>query len=324
MVTVVGATRDRTDFGGWPVVVDGEVEVKPFPWMRELFAAGERAILFLDELSATREDVRPVLLRAINERALGDFPFRARVVAAANPADQSVGGFSLEAPIANRLIHLDWAMEPEVWARGMREGWERVYPALPPEPDPGTLEAETLRAQALVASYVERNPGTTNQVPEGEEAGRAWPSYRSWTLAARFLGACLALGFDEEVVAEGVVGAVGKEGYGFLNFLRQNDLPRPEEVLEDPGKLPKREDALFVVLSTVASHVVRAWTPDAWQKAWKVLALLVEQGKKDIALQAARTLAQAYANPRGGKRMPPPKEMLLFGEILGALESFRS
>ncbi len=206
----------------------------------------------------------------------------------------------------------------------MREGWERVYPALPPEPDPGTLEAETLRAQALVASYVERNPGTTNQVPEGEEAGRAWPSYRSWTLAARFLGACLALGFDEEVVAEGVVGAVGKEGYGFLNFLRQNDLPRPEEVLEDPKKLPKREDALFVVLSTVASHVVRVWTPDAWQKAWKVLALLVEQGKKDIALQAARTLARAYANPPGGKRMPPPKEVLLFGEILGALESFRS
>jgi hypothetical protein len=244
-------------------------------------------------------------------------------VAAANPEDQAVTGFRLDPPIANRLIHLDWVMETHVWARGMREGWERIYPRFPAEPASEVLEAETARARALVAAYLERNPGNLNRVPEGEESGRAWPSYRTWDYAARFLGAAFAMGLGEEVIALGVVGAVGKEGYGLVQFLRENDLPAPEEVLQDHGKLPKREDALFVVLSSVASYVVRTWTPEVWKSAWRLLAELVKRGQKDLAFNAARTLAKAFFDPPKGKKgMPAPEEVDQFAELFEALEKF--
>lgn len=321
LVTIVAATRDRTDFGGWPVVVDGEVVVKPFPWAREVLEGGKRVIFFLDELTSSPPDVRPVLLRALNERYLGDLPFQGLPVAAANPEDQAVTGFRLDPPIANRLLHFDWEMDPYTWGRGMREGWERIYPQYLLEPPGEVLEAETARARALVSAYLERNPGNLNRVPEGEEAGRAWPSYRTWDYAARFLGAALAMDLGEEVVAEGVTAAVGKDGYSFLTFLRQNDLPSPEEVLEDPGKLPTREDSLFVVLASTTAYAVRVWTREVWTRAWKLLGEVVRRGQKDVAAHAAKSLARAYFSETR-ERMPLLPEMDLFGDILDALKRF--
>jgi len=196
----------------------------------------------------------------------------------------------------------------------MREGWERIYPRFPAEPPPEVLEAETARARALVAAYLERNPGNLNRVPEGEESGRAWPSYRTWDYAARFLGAAFAMRLGEEVIALGVTGAVGKDGYGLVQFLRENDLPAPEEVLGDPRKLPKREDAL-----------VRTWNPEAWKAAWRLLAEVAKRGQKDIAFTAARTLAKAFFDPPKGKReMPVPEEVDQFAELFGALERFET
>jgi hypothetical protein len=204
----------------------------------------------------------------------------------------------------------------------MREGWDRIYPQFPAQPSPEVLEAETARARALVSSYIERNPGNLNRVPEGEEAGRAWPSYRTWDYAARFLGACFAMGLSEDILALGITAAVGKEGYGFVNFLRQNDLPSPEEVLEDFAKLPKREDALFVVLSSVASYVIRVWTPEVWGAAWRLLEEVVKRGQKDIAFNAAKALAKAQKAAPPERRMPTPKQIDAFVELMWAVEKF--
>jgi energy-coupling factor transporter ATP-binding protein EcfA2 len=322
LITIVAATRDRTDFGGWPIVIDGEVVVRPFPWAKEFISAGKRGMLFIDELTSSPPDIRPVLLRILNERYIGDVPFEGLPLAAANPEDQAVTGFRLDPPIANRLLHFEWSMEPHVWGRGMREGWEKIYPAFPKEPSPELLEAETARARALISSYVERNPGNLNRVPEGEEAGRAWPSYRTWDYAARFLGACFAMGLGEDIIALGMTAAVGKEGYGFVNFLRENDLPSPEEVLEDFAKLPKREDALFVVLSSVASYVIRVWTPEVWGTAWRLLEELVKRGQKDLAFNAAKALAKAHRTTPPDRRLPTPKEIDSFIELMWAVEKF--
>jgi hypothetical protein len=116
---------------------------------------------------------------------------------------------------------------------------------------------------------------------------------------------------------------VGKEGYGLVQFLRENDLPAPEEVLRDHGKLPKREDALFVVLSSVAAYTIRTWTPEVWKAAWALLGEVIKRGQKDIAFNAARALAKAFFDPpKGRKEMPVPEEVDQFAELFGALEKF--
>jgi hypothetical protein len=115
---------------------------------------------------------------------------------------------------------------------------------------------------------------------------------------------------------------VGKEGYGFVNFLRQNDLPSPEEVLEDFGKLPKREDALFVVLSSVAAYVVRVWTPEVWGAAWRLLEELVKRGQKDLAFNAAKALAKAQRAAPPQRKMPPPRQIDSFIGLMDAVEKY--
>lgn len=309
---VVGATRDRTDFGGFPVAQGDGVNLVPMPWVKRLMDAGKRSILFLDELSSTPEDVRPALLRVINERQAGDHYLPGRIVAAANPSEQAVGGLDLEPPIANRLLHLEWDVPPGEWARGLREGFEVLYPELPGEvPEP---QGEIQWATDMVALYVERNPLHAYMLPKGEEAGRAWPSYRTWTMAARGLGWARALGYGEEVARLLVVGAVGKVGYSFLAFLQELDLPDPKEVLKNPALLPSREDRAYATLMAVASTAVAEWKGEVWRQAWRVLGHAAQRGQADLAVPAAGRLLRGLAKAREERReaFPVPEEARRF------------
>ncbi|WP_135256395.1 ATP-binding protein [Thermus caldilimi] len=295
---LIGATRDRTDFGGFPVAHEGRVSLVPLPWLTRLLEKGRESILFLDELSSTPEDVRPALLRVINERVAGDTPIPSRIAAAANPAEIAVGGFDLEPPIANRLLHLEWNLTPQEWAQGLREGWDTIYPKLPPPPPPETLAAHQEWARDMVALYLERNPTHAYHLPQGEGRGRAWPSYRTWTMAAQALGTARALGFGESVQSTLVAGAVGKAGYAFMTFLLDLDLPDPKEVLHNPSLLPSRDDRAYATLMSVASLVVSEWSEERWKQAWRVLGHAAQEGRADIAVPAAGRLIRAHQRAR--------------------------
>jgi len=96
------------------------------------------------------------------------------------------------------------------------------------------------------------------------------------------------------VEALGAYGAVGSAGHEFLHFVNALDLPGPEEVLEDPRRLPERDDALFATLMAVASFVAANMTPKNWRRAWAVLRRVLEEGRGDLAARAARVLVLAY------------------------------
>lgn len=319
---VIGATRDRTDFGGFPVARDGGVDLVPMPWVRRLVEAGERSILFLDELSSTPEDVRPALLRVINERYAGDTFLPGRIVAAANPGDVAVGGLDLEPPIANRLLHLEWTLEPKEWARGLREGFQSLYPPLP-QPQPFTHEVDW--AREMVALYVERNPIHAYMAPKGEEGGKAWPSYRTWDMAARALGVARALGLREGTQTTLVVGAVGKVGYSFMAFLNELDLPDPKEVMKNPTLLPSRDDRAYATLMAVASTASAQWTEEGWKGAWRVIGYAAEMGRADLAVPAAGRLLKTLAQAREERRasFPVPEEAQRFLPILEKVAQMR-
>jgi hypothetical protein len=302
---LVGATRDRTDFGGFPRYTPEGTVLDPFPWLRRLIEAKERgreSILFLDELTSTPEDVRPALLRVINERVAGDTPIPARIVAAANPEEHAVGGLLLEAPIANRVLHLSWEMRPQEFVQALREGFETLYPPIPPTPGPETLEHAQAEARELLALFLERNPGAAYQMPKDDQASRAWPSYRSWYLAAKYLGTARALNMDEEVQAFGVVGLVGQTGYAFLAFIRDLDLPHPADVLKNPTLVPSRDDRAYATLQAVITWTATNWSRENWLAAQRVLSYVGET-KPDIAAPAASRLIRTYAEARE-KRKP--------------------
>jgi hypothetical protein len=223
------------------------------------------------------------------------------VVAAANPPDEAADGWELAAPLANRLVHLDWPVDGKHIAKGLAVGFPP--PALAGIENPPT-PAQTMAARSAVGAFLEVRPTLALQLPRSAaDAGRGWPSPRSWEAVARLLAACEAARASDAARAALVEGAVGDgAALEFLAWLEHLDLPDPEAVLADPDSfvLPERSDRAFAVLTAVASVAVLDGTPERWQQAWRVVARAADAAP-DVATLVARTLA---ANRPEGADVP--------------------
>ncbi len=291
---VLASIREPSDFSGLPVVGKEGVRMEPPAWAHRLAQAG-KGILFLDEISTAPPAVQSALLRVVLERVVGDLalPGDIAVVASANPPEMAVGGWDLSAPLANRFCHLFWSLDTQDWIDGMIRGWSVFdLPHLPPR-----WENYVPEKQGLVASFVRHRPHLLLQVPRDEgQAGKAWPSPRSWFMAARILAAADSVQADEDVVAALIAGCIGEGAcLEFLAWCRDLDLLDPEEVLANPSKLqlPERGDQAFAILTAIITAAVDRLTEERWTAAWSVLAQAAEQGKKDIAAVAAKRLASS-------------------------------
>lgn len=291
---VIASVREPADFGGLPVIGEDGVSLHAPAWARRLRQAW-KGILFLDEVSTAPPAVQAALLRVVLDRVVGDLalPEGISIVAAANPPEQAAGGWDLSPPLANRFCHLSWTLDTGAWVEGMLQGFPA--PAVPRLP--GTWEKQIPAARSLVAAFIRHRPHLLLQLPESEEqAGRAWPSPRSWDMASRLLAAAQAAQAGDDVTATLISGCVGDgPGMEFLTWRRDLDLPDPEDVLRHPEKfrVPERGDQAFAALSAVVTAAVDNLTKDRWLAAWRVLAAAADQGAKDIAAASAKALAVA-------------------------------
>jgi hypothetical protein len=239
-----------------------------------------------------------------------DLPPDVAVVAAANPPEQAADGWDLSAPLANRFCHLDWQVEAAAFAEGLTVGWPA--PAVPHLPE--GWEVQMSGARGLIGAFVGLRPSLLSAMPpEASSAGRAWPSPRTWDMAARLLTAAELAGASDEVRAALVTGAVGVgAGIELLTWLAEMDLGDPEVALADPDgfTLPSRGDRAYAALSAVAAAVAALPTPERWVAGWRVLAK-AGAGAPDVAAMAARVLARC--RPDG---TAPPPEIRLFAPLL--------
>jgi hypothetical protein len=308
---VIASIREPSDFAGLPVVADGGVRFAPPRWAQNLHAA-QRGILFLDEISTAPPAVQAALLRVVLERVVGDLvlPEGVAVVAAANPPEEAADGWDLSPPLANRFCHLDWGSDANTFGQGLTAGW--TTPLVPTVPE-DWLQAEAT-ARGLVAAFIGVRPALLSQMPkEAGQAGRAWPSPRTWEMAAQLLAVADQVGASEGARMALAMGSVGTgAGVEFLTWINEMDLGDPEEALRDPMsfQLPERGDRAYAALSAVAAAVAARPTPERWVAGWKVLA---KAGKRapDIAAMAARVLARC--RPDGTR---PPDEVKLFAPLL--------
>jgi hypothetical protein len=314
--TVIASIREPADFAGLPVVKtasDGRsrVELAPPRWAERLETAGH-GILFFDEVSTAPPAVQAALLRVVLERTVGDLelPADVAVVAAANPPEQAADGWDLTAPLANRFCHLDWPAEARDIADGFAGGWPTPHIA---EPGPGWQQGTPI-ARSWVAGFLRARPALALDVPtDAASAGRAWPSPRTWDMAAVLLAAGQSAGTDDAVLSLLIRGAVGQgPGVEFLTWLVEADLPDPEMLLADPSSFvpPERGDRAYAALASVAAAVAAHPTPERWIAAWQIFGQCGERAP-DVAATAARALARA--RPPGA---PVPKEVHAFAPLL--------
>ncbi|MBC2722772.1 MAG: AAA family ATPase [Desulfosporosinus sp.] len=310
---VLASIREPSDFSGLPVIGEEGVRMEPPAWAHRLVLAG-KGLLFLDEISTAPPAVQAALLRVVLDRVVGDLalPASVAVVASANPPEQAVGGWDLSAPLANRFCHLFWSLDSQGWVDGMIGGWSNS--ALPHLPS--SWKNSIPEKEVLVASFVRHRPHLLLQVPKDEgQAGKAWPSPRSWSMTARLLAAAESVQAEEDVIASLTAGCVGEGAcLEFLAWRRDLDLPDPEEVLANPTylQLPDRGDQAFAILMAIVTAAVGSLTEERWSAAWCVLARASEHGNKDIAAVAAKKLAQA----RKPELSIPLKELEEFAPLL--------
>ncbi len=309
---VIASIREPADFAGLPIVVstDGasSVEFAPPRWATRLAAEGH-GMAFFDEISTAPPAVQAALLRVVLERTVGDLelPDGVSVVAAANPPDQAADGWDLSAPLANRFCHLDWRLDARALADGFVGGW--------PDAPPPTLDADWVSrvpvARSWVAAFLRVRAELALAVPDDlAAAGRAWPSPRSWDMAATLLAAARSTRAEDAVASALVSGCVGPgAAVEFLTWLAEADLPDPEAVLADPEHfvLPTRGDRAYAVLSSVAAAVAADTRGDRWERGWRAFAHAADAAP-DVAAAAARTLARC--RPRG-RALPPEIDLFL-------------
>lgn len=291
---VIASLREPADFAGLPVVHNGEVKLAPPSWAKRL-AASKRGLLFLDEISTAAPAVQAALLRVILDRVVGDLelPPSVAIVAAMNPPDQAAGGWELSPPLANRFCHISWGVNTAEWCDGMLQGFP--LPSFPRVP--GDWEEREREARLLVSSFIQHKQTVLYNCPKTDaEAGKPWPSPRSWTMAARLSAACVASNAGNEVELPLLSGCVGDgPALEFVNWRDALDLPDPEAVLANPEgfQIPDRGDKVYTVLASVASAVANNMSKPRFVAAWQVFKKAADAGKRDLGASAVRTLAQA-------------------------------
>ena len=313
--TVIASLREPADFGGLPVVTDAGVRFAAPAWAKRL-AGTDRGVLFLDEINLAAPATQGALMRVVLDRVVGDECLGAgvSVVAAANPPECSAGGWDLSAPLANRFAHVAWEPAVDDWVAGMLGGFPEVEARIAPE----GWEDRVPEMQALVASFIRRNPTRLHKLP-ADGTGKAWPSRRSWTNTARVLACAASLGYGirSAVAADAVLALVG-EGAGseFVAFAQVADLPDPESALAAPTTvaLPTRGDRIAAFLDAVVAVSLAKGkrTPEEraarFAAAGVVLGRVVDAGHADLALPASSALVRGR---EASWAMPPAFAKLL-------------
>jgi hypothetical protein len=297
--TVIGSTREPADISGM-MAKDGTL-VPPI-WaqhIRRRSIDGEKSVLFLDEFSSMAPMVHAAMLRVVKDKIAGDCNFdpeiddqgnptryrghAVHVICAANPAGQGARAIDLPPPAANRMLHIDW-VQPDVimYGIGLVLGWPK--PSLAFLPDDWKDSKKAWTAKEDIASFV-RNKGESTLLSypteDRSQAGRSWPSPRSWQMATEALGAARACGASEEVQEALVKGCVGSAMTDALKvYLRERNYPDPELILADPNFwMPpdNRADLIFDVMQSIKQAIIANPTPERWSNAFKFMANVIRK-----------------------------------------------
>ena len=301
--TVIITHSEPSDFAGLPVIRGDSVELAPPAWATRLAEHEGPGLAVFDEFSTASPALQAAALRPLTHYEVGalSLPRSVSFVAAANPADVAAAGWELAAPTASRFVHLDWAMPGEVYAEGLVTG---RWPTLPTWVDPAGLAVRLATEHVLVSGFLRARESQLTVIPQAaQERGRAYPTPRTWTYAARLSAFARAVGANDDVRRLLIAGCIGAgAAHEYLRWCAATDLPDPENLLADPSSADftsTRPDRVFVALQAVLAAVTQRSTSGRWEAAIEVCARAADQVGIDPAVPTVRALMRPEARPNG-------------------------
>ena len=303
-------TTTDDDVSGMPVP-DGQGGLRKVCFILpivEIYQKG-RGVLLIDELTGGSEDTQAALLGLFLDRRIGDIrlPGSIRVIAASNPPDIAVRGVPLAAPTVNRLVNFEvTSVTEEDWANALMRDFRPLE-----DIDLSKLEAQVTnrwpatwaRSRSIFATYMRKRMGTNvlhRMPPTGKlDKEPAWPSSRTWELAARAVATCFALD-QEDLIHTFVAACVGPgAAKEWVTAFTLSDLPDPSVILQtgDWEPNPSRPDQAMSTLEACASYLEyrkndKDIIPQAAQ-CWKFLQVATDNGLGDAAVHSAGILSRA-------------------------------
>lgn len=307
---VIASIHDPTDFGGMPFCDADRVRMLPPEWAVDLAEAG-RGILLLDDITTAAPAIQAALLRVVLERRVGclQLPPEVRIIAAANPPEDLLGGWELSAPLANRFLHIEWDLPAATFADALRHGFA---PAELPEIDRELHSLAAANWSGILATFLSVQPSLVNTTAaEGEQA---YASPRTWLdLVVNLMASCELLGQAPRagdatctpLCSRLLVGSVGSgPATAFLGFLKNLQFPDPDDILDGHAKLDLaklRDDELHTFFSALANRVLarhrqgEASALDATLVTLDLAEQVGRQGRVDVVFPPLRRLASERA-----------------------------
>jgi len=319
-VTVLASIREPEDFAGLPVP-DGAGSLSRLPdgWARranEAAESGNGALVFFDEINHASSRVFAALLRVINERCVGDLSLHrnVRIIAAQNAVSEG-GGSELPAPLANRFGHLRWPTprvdEFTAWfvhytsaSSGVSVDVETLVAS--------RFDVEFALARARVGAFLNANPGHFYKRPDASDiqSSYAWPSPRTWEMAARAMATCAILNASPTVFETLVAAFVGEPAaVAFAQWASKLDLPDVEALLD--GRVqwapnPARPDVTDAVLGSCVA-IARMGDPKSREnrlvRTFEVVHSCVKVGVVDAGYVHAQALIKDPETLKCGPRV---------------------
>lgn len=322
--TIIASTFEPADFGGLPAMdlTNGSYTRAPAGWAKRLAEAGT-GIAFYDEISTAPPAVQAALLRPIVSNWVGDLrlPEGVVTIAAANPADIAADGWDLAPPMANRFVHLDWSLD----AATVREGFAGEWPEVKfPKVDPEEYKRIRSEVRVMVGSFLSANSDLLTVMPtSASESGNAFPTPRSWEVAADLYAMVKATRSDSTVMSLLMRGTVGVGAANeFLTYMENLDLPDPEALLADPTKwvVPsERGDKVFATAASAFNAVKNNLTGDRWNAYGVILGKIADAQHADVAF----LYGQKWMKIRPENVMPPAEVVAPLVGILTELGRFK-
>lgn len=301
--------RGEGAFGVTPVPSAGNKVLNyPAPdWVVELSDGG---VLFLDEINQATPPLQPALMGILLARRVGGHYLgnRVRPICAANPTEQAAGGWDFAPPVANRMGHLAWPdVSSEGWASWLL-GDDGALSAGAASRDEETRVLKSwdepwARTRGIYAGFIRARGALLHKMPEmgSPDLGRAWPSPRTWEMAARMHTGATIHRLNVEDMETSVQAFVGQGAAGELfAYAEKLDLPNPADVLDGKVKFkhdPKRLDRTAAVLGSCHALVCPT-TADKRKDRTKVLWEMLSDKKlldeaMDVAFGSVKALVGA-------------------------------
>jgi MoxR-like ATPases len=264
-----------------------------------------RGVLFLDEFTCTPPALQGPALNVVHQRVVGDTALGGgvRVILAANPPEQAAGGWAINMAMANRVIFINVEASLDEFSRYLLVGKPTDEGG---DVDEAAIEAafptQYRQACSIIDAFLKRKPDLLLKVPADNDAAIAFPSYRSWDMAARVIAGCKLLGASDEARRQMIVGTIGEGAtHEFLAFLSTVAvLPDPEDVLNDPGKAPlypRKPDLQIALISSITAACLMPRKIEEQEKRMlQVFAYLercYDAGMADHAVPAAKEILHA-------------------------------